>query len=133
MSQVKILKEGFNILLDEIKWGIRMPTRYAVGGLKLTYLEKVQEETTKFLNARIKHDYLRPDKELSLDLTIHEAEILITANQEIKDMAENGNLKKLHENYNAIKEKVEVSYLQVREHVQKILHAIEEKENDTYA
>lgn len=120
------------MIIDEIKWQIRMPTRYAVSTLKLTYLNKVQEETLKFLNERIKHDFLRPDKELGLDLTVHEAEILISANQEVRDMAENGSLKKLHENYNAIKEKVEVSYLQVREHVQKLLHAIEEKENDVY-
>lgn len=109
-----------------------MPSRYAVSSLKLTYLQKVEEETTKFLNERIKHDLLRPGKELSLDLTVQEAEILISANQEVRDMAENGNLKKVHDNYAAMQEKVEVSYLAVREHVQKILHVIEEKENDIY-
>ena len=44
-------------------------------------------------------------------MTVHEAEILISANQEVRDLAESGNLKKIHENYNAIKEKVDISYL----------------------
>jgi hypothetical protein len=76
--------------------------------LKLTYLDKVQEETTSFLNDKIKHDFLRPDKELTLDLTIQEAEILMTANQEIRDLAAKGDLQKIHANYNQYKEKVEV-------------------------
>jgi hypothetical protein len=84
------------------------------------------------LNERIKHDFLRPDKELTLDLTVHEAEILMSANQEVRDMAEKGDLQKLHTNYNQLKDKVEAEYLNVREHIQKILHQIEEKENDLY-
>jgi hypothetical protein len=43
---------------DEIKWQLRMPTRFAMRELKLTYLDKVQDETNKFLASRIKHDYL---------------------------------------------------------------------------
>lgn len=100
--------------------------------LKMSYLEKVQEETTNFLNERIKHDFLRPDKELTLDLSVHEAEILISANSEIREMAEKGDLQKLHANYNRLKDRVEAEYLVVREHIQKILHQIEEKENDLY-
>lgn len=111
---------------------MKAPTRYAMRELKLSYLDRVQEETTNFLNERIKHDFLRPDKELTLDLTVNEAEILMTANEEVRALAEKGELKKLHANYNALKDKVEADYLQVREHIQKILHAIEEKENDLY-
>jgi thymidylate kinase len=61
--------------------------------LKLSYLEQVQIETTNFLNLRIKHDFLRPDRELTLELSVKEAEILISANQEVRDMAERGELK----------------------------------------
>jgi hypothetical protein len=49
----------------------------------LTYLEKVQEEVNKFLKEKIKHDFLRPDRELALELTIKEAEILISASPEV--------------------------------------------------
>jgi len=50
-----------------------MPNRFAMRALKLTYLERVQLETTKFLSSRIKHDFLRPDRELTLDLSVKEA------------------------------------------------------------
>ena len=98
----------YKLYSDEIKWQIRTPSRFAVREQKLSYLDKVQDETINFLNERIKHDFLRPDKELTLDLKINEAEILISANQSIRDLAEKGDLKKLHQNYLQLKDKVEV-------------------------
>ena len=68
------------IYIDEIKWQIRMPSRFAQSSLKMTYLDKVKEETTKFLNERIKHNFLKPDQGLNLDLTLKDAELLISAN-----------------------------------------------------
>lgn len=76
------------IIIDEIKWQLRMPTRFAMRELKLSYLDKIQIETGNFLNDRIKHDFLRPDRDLSLDLTIREAEILISANEEVRTFAD---------------------------------------------
>lgn len=46
---------------------------------KLTYINKVEEETMRFLNERIKHNYLDPAKGLSLDILYRDAEILISA------------------------------------------------------
>lgn len=109
-----------------------MPTRFAMRELKLTYLDKVQAETANFLNERVKHDYLRPDRELSLDLTIKEAEILIAANQEVRDLADAGGLKKLHNRYNDIHGKIETYYLAIREHLAKTLQVVEGKENALY-
>ena len=80
MFQVTIFQELITSITDEIKWQLRLPTRFAMRELKLTYLDKVQEETNKFINERIKYDYLRPEQELSLDLTLAEYEILISAN-----------------------------------------------------
>lgn len=120
------------VQIDEIKWQIRMPTRFAMRELKLTYLDKVQDETVNFLNSRIKHDFLRPDKELTLDLTVREAEILMSANENVRSLAESGDLRKIHTQYEQTKEKAEREYLAVREHIQKILHQIEEKENEIY-
>lgn len=85
-----------SVVVDEIKWQLRMPTRFAMRELKLTYLDKVQDETNNFIQSRIKFDYLQPDRDLSLDLTVREAEILIAANQEVQSLAESGNLKELH-------------------------------------
>jgi hypothetical protein len=35
--------------VDEIKWQLRMPNRFAMRQLKLSYLDKVQQETNVFL------------------------------------------------------------------------------------
>jgi hypothetical protein len=43
-----------------------------------------------------------PNKALSLNMTIKEAEILISANPEVKAMAEKGELKALHDKYSKI-------------------------------
>jgi hypothetical protein len=109
-----------------------MPTRFAMRELKLTYLDKVQVETAKFLNERIKHDFLRPDRELTLDLTVREAEILISANDEVRNMAESGGLKELHNKYNALTGRVESEYFNVREHLAKTLQVLEGKESEIF-
>jgi hypothetical protein len=109
-----------------------MPTRFAMRELKLTYLDKVQTETTRFLNERIKHDFLRPDRDLTLDLTVREAEILISANEEVKNLADQGGLKELHNKYNDLAGKVELEYFNVREHLAKTLQVIEGKETEIF-
>ena len=100
--------------------------------LKLTYLDKVQDETNKFLASRIKHDYLQPDRDLSLDLTVREAEILIAANEEVRSLADNGGLKDLHQRYNDIHGKIETDYFGLRDYLAKTLQVIEGKENQLY-
>jgi hypothetical protein len=99
----------------------------------LTYLDKVQSETNNFLNERIKHDFLRPDRELSLDLTIGEAELLISANADVRSLADSGELKNLHARYNELNSKIQADYLAVREQLAKTLQVIEGKENDLYS
>jgi hypothetical protein len=61
------------------------------------YLERVQDGTQKFMASAIKHDFLRPGKDLTLDMTLGEAEILMSANQEVREMADKGTLSALHE------------------------------------
>jgi hypothetical protein len=89
--------------------------------LKLTYLEKVQVETTKYLNTRIKHDFLRPDRELTLDLSVKEAELLLSAGSNVRNLADSGELKQIHSRFNAAKARAETEYLAVREHLAKTL------------
>ena len=86
--------------IDEIKWQLRFPTKFAMSTLKLTYLDKVEQETQNFLNERVKHNLLNPEKGLNLDLSIKEAEILISANENVRDLADKGDLQKIHKKYN---------------------------------
>lgn len=109
-----------------------MPSRFAMRALKLTYLERVQQETTKYLSSQIKHDFLRPDRELTLDLSVKEARTLLSAGDHVRRLADSGELKQLHERYNATKTRVENEYLAFREHLAKTLQNVEGKENEIY-
>jgi hypothetical protein len=59
-----------------------MPSRYAMRELKATYLSSVEQEVQKFLKEKVKYDYLNPGNELSLSLTVRDAEKLIKATPE---------------------------------------------------
>jgi hypothetical protein len=75
---IKIIKILFH--LDEVKWAIRMPARYAIRELALNYEEEVQNQTLRYLASTIKYDYLNGSKELNLDLTVKEVEYMFAAN-----------------------------------------------------
>ena len=100
--------------------------------LKLNYLDKVQLETANFLNERIKHDFIRPDRELTLDLTIKEAELLASANDSIRAQADSGALKDLHTRVTNAQSRVASEYFTVREQLSKTIQIIESKENEIY-
>jgi vacuolar-type H+-ATPase subunit I/STV1 len=100
--------------------------------LKMTYLDKVQEQVNEFVNSNIKYDYLRPGNELTLQLTLQQAEQLASANDEIKALAANGDLKTIHENVISLTEKVETEYLKIRDLLDKMLTQLDEKENHLY-
>jgi len=36
-------------IIDEFKWGVRAPSRFAMRELKLTYLDKVETEVNNFI------------------------------------------------------------------------------------
>jgi hypothetical protein len=69
-----------------------MPNRLAHRELKNTYLNRIQQETQKFIDEKIKHNLLNPEQGLSLDLSINEAEILMSANNNVRDLADKGEL-----------------------------------------
>jgi hypothetical protein len=63
---------------------------------------------------------------------VREAEILIAANEEVRNLAENGGLKDLHQRYNDIHGKIETDYFSLRDYFAKTLQVIEGKENQIY-
>ena len=60
--------------LDEVKWGLRLPTVRAHRAYTLDYEDKVQEQVLAYLGNKVTHDYLDGSKDLNLDLTVTEAE-----------------------------------------------------------
>lgn len=89
--------------------------------MKRTYLPKVQEEIQKFMDERIKHNFINPERGLNLDLSVREAELLISANKSVRDLAETGELQKIHKKFNELHNKVEGDFQAVRTHLMQIL------------
>lgn len=82
------------------------------------------------MQERIKHNYLSPEKGLSLDLTVKDAELLISASSRVRGLAETGELERIHKQCKELEDRIEGDYLAVRNHIGKILVQIEEKENE---
>jgi hypothetical protein len=73
------------------------------------------------VDERIKHNFLRPDKALSLDLTVGDAELLISANQDVRKLAETGELSKIHTKFEDLQKRIDGDYLATRNNISKIL------------
>ena len=79
-------------MLDEIKWAVRFPKRWAISEESYRYEEIVQSRINDFLGQKIKADYVKGSREINLDLTMMEAEFLFTASDKVKEMAASGEL-----------------------------------------
>ena len=86
------------IYADEIKWQVRFPTRFAMRGPSHAYNTEVKNEILNFLASEIKHDYMQGSRDINLDLTLDEASKLYAAGSQLREMAESGELQKLHQN-----------------------------------
>ena len=64
---------------------------------------------------------MKPDRDLSLDLTVKEAELLISASPDIISLAESGNLKALLEKCRQLADTVETDFLKMRDSLQRII------------
>ena len=124
--------ENEPFLPDDIKWAIRMPSRFAVRQLALVHEQDVQDSINTFLDSNLKYDFLRGNRQLNLDMTMREAELLYTANDSIRALAETGELQDLHSRCAAAEQAVETGYLKVMDHLDRALQQISETENETY-
>jgi len=80
------------IVLDEIKWQIRMPKSFAMREQSLIYNDRVQDEILAFVAKSIKHDYIKGNRDINLDLTVSEAQQLYNADAKLRTMADSGSL-----------------------------------------
>lgn len=58
--------------------------------------------------------------------------MLISANPDVRAMAEKGELKALHDRYSQIEAQVEADYLKTRDLISRIKQSVEDKENEIY-
>ena len=69
-----------------------MPKEFAMRQESLMHNDKIQDQIVAFMGKTIKHDYVQGSRELNLDLTISEAEKLYAADDNLRAMAESGEL-----------------------------------------
>ena len=118
--------------LDEVKWGLRFPTKYAMREYTLDYEDDVQEQVLTFLGKNIETDYLDGSRDVNLDLTVREAEMLFNANEKIKSMAASGELQNFHKKCAETQSAVETGYLKVMDQLERNLQQISEMEDEIY-
>jgi uncharacterized protein with NAD-binding domain and iron-sulfur cluster len=63
-------------------------------------------------------------------LSVRDAEFIISANSNVRNLAESGELAKIHSKFDALENRVEGDYLAARNHIGKILIQIEDKEDE---
>ncbi len=121
-------KFKINKRLDEIRYRIRLPSRWAESQPRMTYLDKIQKETQKFMDAHIKHNYLAPENDVSLNIKIPDAEIMFNADPKTQAFAESGELRNLAKKCTDLEDQAEGCLETVQDSIARILSQIEEQE-----
>lgn len=67
-----------------------------------------------------------------MSATLSEVEVLHSASDSVKQMAESGNLGDIHSRCDALKEASESQYINLRDKIENIVQAIQTKEDDIY-
>ena len=65
-------------------------------------------------------------------MTLKESEFLYSANEKIKEMAQTGELQRLHAKCNELESAVETGYLKVVDHLDRAIAQIAQTEEDIY-
>ena len=109
-----------------------MPKHFAMRSETLMYNDKVQDEILTFMGSKIKHDYLKGNRDINLDLSVAEAAKLYNAGDAIRGMAESGQLQSLHKRCLDQAQAVEDGYIKVMDQLDRILQQVCEAEADIY-
>ena len=84
------------------------------------------------MNSQIKHDYMQGSRDINLDLTLEEATKLYAANSSIREMAETGDLQKLHQSCVDLAKAVDSGFIKVMDQLDRTGQQITEAEQDIY-
>ena len=98
---------------DDVKWGIKMTERLAISEFGLSYRDDVEKAILVFLKGKLNFDYMGGNRDLNLDLAVHECEALFSASDKIKEMAANGELAAFHAKCAELDDSVAGGYLKV--------------------
>lgn len=99
----------------------------------LRYLDQVRAETKAFLRENVKVNYFNGSEEVPLESTsLGEAEVLYSAGDQIKSMAESGQLKSVHDNVENLKEATETAYITLKDQLMNIINAGHAKEDELF-
>lgn len=124
--------EALPFVPAEIKTQLRFPKAYAQSEINLRYLDKVTELTQEFMKKKINQNYFTGEGSVSMSATLSEVEVLNSAGENVKNLAQSGALKDIHERCDSLKEASESQYINMRDKIESIIQAIQTKEDDVY-
>ena len=109
---------------------MRFPKAYATSEENLRYADRVREQVAIFMNGNIPHNYFTGERNVGLEASLQEAEVLYSANDAIKAMADSGELQALHEKFNSLHQRSQTEYLSIRDKINNIIIAAQSKEDE---
>jgi len=77
-------------------------------------------------------NYFSGEKQVSLSASLAEAEVMFAANDDVKAMAESGELKQLHDRCASLGEQSERDYITQKDRIENIVEAIQAQEDKIY-
>ena len=125
--------EALPFLPDEVKCSVRYPKAFAYRRENLRYLAQVRQHVQQYLNDNISQNYFTGDKNLNLDLSVQEAEVMFGASDAVKQMAQSGQLNDLHNRVQNLQSASENQYEDIRNRLENIIRAVQTKEDEIYA
>ena len=124
--------EALPFVPAEIKTQLRFPKAYAESQINLRYLDSVRDITQSFINKKIDQNYFTGESSVSMSATLSEIEVLHSAGETVKSLAQSGALGDIHNRCDALKEASESQYINMRDKIENIVQAIQTKEDDIY-
>ena len=92
----------------------------------------MRDITQTFINKKIDQNYFTGESSISMSATLSEVEVLHSAGENVKSLAQSGALGDIHSRCDALKEASESQYINMRDKIENIVQAIQTKEDEIY-
>lgn len=90
-------------LPDDIKWEIRMPSRYAVSTHSRRYLPQIEEQVMTYMRDTLKYNTINPESEFSLDMKIRDGMVIAEQVKDLSEFGDSGELQKVWSEFTSSK------------------------------